>query len=546
MTPIDLQDLSCFSAQSILFICERSPDQTGLLARQNPFIKTKVIVLPDKASDANVALVKSISKLRGRFDQILLAHPLEVFPDLAAYLRVLRKLAADDSSLVINSTNINHWVNHRRLFQGEDIAAGVSLTKITRALECSGWHLLKVKPIPIREEGPNKEQFDQLESLSKSFGKDSVRGELELNTERWIVWAHANQKSALLHVVGLGLPKKAGVTEARIDHPLTALASIPHIRATWGAGRIQIPKSYRPGILILHRQFMNNPKLNEQIETLIRKGWLVVADMDDDPHHWQAYIDSDFFAFRSAHAVTVSTPRLKAMMVEWNPHVQVLPNALLRLPKPNLVKENDLPLRVFFGALNRTDEWRSIFGGIESLASELRDLITFVIVHDKKVHELIPNDFTKEFHPTLSYEDYLALLQTCDLALLPLLDTPFNRLKSDLKLIESCACGAVPLFSPTVYGEKAIHKKIGVEVKQVGGWGEALLGLARNAKQVEAKRAAGFDYVRRQRLQAQAIKIRQKFYEELWHQREFLERDRQSRLKEVVGRVGLEPTTKGL
>ena len=546
MTSVELRNSVCLSADSILLICLNPTCQENLFNQRNPSLQLKAIYLNDNYKLNCETLLRSVRRLRARFDQVVLDHPLDNFLDLAAYFKELKAVTHEKSSLLIHSANSTHWGNHCRLLGGENIQNGVSLTKMTECLRTAEWHLVKVKPVPITNNPPNKEQLEHLKALAKSLGVDLIRKELELTTERWLAWACASKPKPLLHVVGLGLPKKAGVTEARIDHPLAALASMPHVRATWGAGRIQIPKSYKPGILILHRQFMNNPKLNEQIEALIQKGWLVVADMDDDPYHWQAYVTSDFYAFRAVHAVTVSTVGLKTMMLKWNPNVEVLPNALLALPKTRVAKSVSTPLRVFFGAINRTDEWQKILNGTAPYADSLKDLIHFVIVHDRKAFDLIPEGFSSEFHPTLDHEGYLAVMQTCDLAMLPLLDTPFNRLKSNLKLIESCACGAVPLFSPTVYGETPAHKKVGFQVNELQGWGEILLCLAKDLSQIEKKRKAGYDYVKRQGMQAQAVKKRYAFYEQIWLNREQLEIERQIRLREMVGRVGLEPTTKGL
>ena len=545
-----LSSLCDITRQKLLVIrvadVSESRASTDELVTRNPACRLEEISVGAHLLKYSDDILRRVKRLRGRFDQVVIDHPLEWLEDLNAYFSALRRVAHNDSSIVVCSRNNNHWGNYRRLLLGEDAQPGVSLNKVNASLQASGWNLIKVKPVPLSEKPPNKEQLEHLKALTKSLSAASSRSELELTTEAWIISAHAGSRRPLLHVVGLGLPKKAGVTEARIDHPLAALASMPHVRATWGAGRIQIPKSYKPGILILHRQFMNNPKLNEQIEALIQKGWLVVADMDDDPYHWQAYVTSDFYAFRAVHAVTVSTVGLKTMMLKWNPNVEVLPNALLALPKTRVTKSMSTPLRVFFGAINRTDEWREILNGMAPYADSLKDLIHFVIVHDRKAFDLIPEGFSSEFHPTLDHERYLAVMQTCDLAILPLFDTPFNRLKSNLKLIESCACGAVPLFSPTVYGETPAHKKVGFQVDELEGWGEMLLRLAKDLSQIEKKRKAGYDYVKRQGMQAQAVKKRYAFYEQIWLNREQLEVERQIRLREMVGRVGLEPTTKGL
>ena len=40
---------------------------------------------------------------------------------------------------------------------------------------------------------------------------------------------------------------------------------------------------------------------------LLREGYLIVAEFDDDPHHFAELIRSDYFALRSCHCVQTTT-----------------------------------------------------------------------------------------------------------------------------------------------------------------------------------------------------------------------------------------------
>ena len=48
--------------------------------------------------------------------------------------------------------------------------------------------------------------------------------------------------------------KFAGVTEARVDHPLKALNSLPGVRCVWGAGGLQLPNGFGSGVMMLCRR----------------------------------------------------------------------------------------------------------------------------------------------------------------------------------------------------------------------------------------------------------------------------------------------------
>ena len=350
---------------------------------------------------------------------------------------------------------------------------------------------------------------------------------------------HSRAEVPTLFIAGLGIAKKAGVTEARVDYPLTALGQRPHVKVAFGEKSLQLPAGFGPGILLLHRQFLNDKASQKQMEMFASKGWLLVSDMDDDPHHWPEYVASDFYAFRSVHAVTVSTQPLADMMKEWNPNVLVFPNQLLAMPSLTAYKlqsgyPQDRPIRVFFGALNRWDDWQEICGELVQAAKSLVGRIEFAIVHDEKVFKSLPQVLTKTFHPTLNHAQYMAVLSECDISLLPLRDTPFNRLKSDLKLIESAGCGAVSVFSPTVYAANTHHTSIGVLADKPSDWAKALRMLIDNPDELLKRRVIGLNYVHSRRLYSQVTEERERSLRNLWAKRDLLELERQARVAKLT------------
>ena len=167
-----------------------------------------------------------------------------------------------------------------------------------------------------------------------------------------------------------------------------------------------------------------------------------------------------------------------------------------------------------------------------------KDKIELVIVHDEAVYASLPDDLTKSFSPTLSQPDYMALLATCDVSLLPLADTPFNRLKSDLKLIESCAAGVVPIFSPVVYAADPANLACGVVAEGPADWGPALASLLENPGLLAGLRQAGRDHVAGHRMHAHQITARRDWYVAQIGNWQELEVQRKARLK-AMGREHL-------
>ena len=301
---------------------------------------------------------------------------------------------------------------------------------------------------------------------------------------------------------------------------------------------------------MLHRELLTDAKFQAQMENLIAKGWLLVLDMDDDPHYWREYVDSDFYAFRAAHAVTVSTAHLADVIRPFNANVQVFANAIFELPWVKDARhaadqdahldvgheaqrvENFEPqkLRVFFGALNRKPDWQAVMAGIVEAALALKDRVEFVVVHDQAFYDALPVEVSKVFLPTLGIEQYTQALASCDIALLPLNDTPFNRCKSDLKLIECAAAQVAVICSEVVYAKHDAHTTFTSFATTADAWRDSLLQLANDANLRKANIAKGLAYVKQERMHAQQSAARLAFYQGMLADKENLAAQRVARL----------------
>jgi hypothetical protein len=336
-----------------------------------------------------------------------------------------------------------------------------------------------------------------------------------------------------LHIAAMGLPIQGGGTsQARLHYPLSALASLPGVRCVYGAGSLVIPPDFQPGILMLSRLFMNQAPLWSALEAKVAQGWVLVTDMDDDPEHWPQYQASGYRAFKGVHAVTVSTPALAHQIAAWNPQVHVLPNALHHIATtvPTLPK-NQQRLKVFFGAFNRQKDWASVIQGVNAAALALGDSLEFVVVHDQAFHDALPTHSHKTFHSTLKHDDYLEVLAGCDLALLPLADTVFNRYKSDLKLIECAGAGVVPICSRVVYADNPLHHDFAAFADTADEYARALLSLCKSVNELNRRAALGHAYVASQRTHALLAGQRRDVYLGLLAHRPLLEAQRQARLQ---------------
>lgn len=488
-------------------------------------------------------ILLELDQVRGSelFDTLIFGDVLEHLRDPWAVLSTLRLRMTDGGVCVACIQNVAHWSVVQQQLKGRWDYADTGLLDRTHirfftletAIELfqqAGWTVLDAKARVLWPEKTTA-ALKAFAPLAETLCVSSEKLRRDLSAFQWVIRAVNGVAPAVTSIAALGLKKVAGVTEARVDHPLTALSTLPTMQTAWGAGGVAIPPDWSTGVFVLHRQFMNDPQFNTHIEKMIAQGWVIVADMDDDPHHWKEFVDTDFFAYRGVHAVTVSTEPLAEMIRQWNPNVQVFPNAVFEMPQvSSTTPKQGKRLRVFFGALNRGPDWTGLVSALVAAAQKLADEIELVVVHDQAFFDALPESLAREFHPTLPHDQYMAVLATCDVALLPLNDTPFNWLKSDLKFIECCAAGAVPICSPVVYGERAEHREIGVFATTAEEWRQALLKLCSEPAEIQRRRVLGLDYVKRERMHCHQVAEREAYYRSLLTRREALESQRQQRL----------------
>jgi 2-polyprenyl-3-methyl-5-hydroxy-6-metoxy-1,4-benzoquinol methylase len=472
------------------------------------------------------------------FDTLVFGDVLEHLQDPWKVLKELRKYIEPGGSCIACIPNVAHWSLLSGLLQGKwDYQdAGLldrthlrffTLGSAVQMFEKAGWSVVDATP---RNLWPDKTEaaLKALLPAAQALGLDVVQSRLNMSALQWVIRATNGDRPKPLSLAAMGIKKLAGVTEARVDHPMMVLNSLSEVRAVWSAGALSLPRDMTPGILILHRQFMNDSSFNDAMEDLVVKGWTLVAEIDDDPHHWPQYLESNFYAFRGVHAVTVSTEHLAGIIRNFNPNVQVFENGVLSIPHKE--SSTTQKIRIFFGALNRKADWLPIIEGIKQAAIDNQEAIEFVVVHDKEFHDALPSTVSKTFLPTLGIEKYTEVLATCDIALLPLNDTPFNRCKSDIKLIECASAQVAVICSSPVYATKPEHNEFVVFANTQEEWKDAITKLVRDDQLRHANIAKSLSYVKYNRMQAKQAPLRLAYYLSLIQNRTLLEQQRQERI----------------
>lgn len=183
------------------------------------------------------------------------------------------------------------------------------------------------------------------------------------------------------------------------------------------------------------------------------------VDMDDDVFHIpeanpighiykaQGTINHAASAFQLASVITTTTEALREVLLGFNKNVVVIPNAFddgLFLGSKKVPVEKKGKKTVFWrGSTTHDDDMLSIAG---SLKEHVRDDWTFVFAGH------LPWVITRElpegswYHAPwknnlIDYFNFISQLQP-DIAIVPLVDVPFNRAKSNIAWIEASFGGA--------------------------------------------------------------------------------------------------------
>lgn len=491
---------------------------------------------------------------KNSFDVVAVCDAFSMVESIDNLLDQVQLALNANGLFIVKIQNLAHWRVLHNLLQGTwrlsegGVAHTSGFLSISQAFAIlKAANLEAIDAVPLFENSMAEESKQEIQKLLKITDQVNVshqRLEVEFAATDWIIRAgpqvekskNNDARRGQLCVAAVAMKKFAGVTEARVDFPLAALRTLPNVRVTWSEGMLTIPKDYQPGIIILHRQFMNDTNFIAGIEQKVREGWLLVSDIDDDPHHWKEFIESDFYAYRAVHAVTVSCEELAGMVLQWNPHVQIFQNAIYATPLArlkNLEQQNSGLIRIFFGALNRKEDWLVAMPGILKAASYLNGQIEFIVVHDKEFFEALPSFCKKQYFPTLAQHQYMATLASCNIALLPLNDNNFNRCKSDIKLIECAAAGVAVICSSVVYAQDTKHANFVLFADTAEDWFNTILELCENTNRRNDNIEQASLYVQEFRMHSHQVGARYDFYQSLLEKRNELEGERQMRLKKL-------------
>lgn len=463
-------------------------------------------------------------------DCIIYGTALQTVAEPFELLRRHARLLTPDGMLLICVPNIEHWSFVSRLLEGswDYESAGLLDRRHLRWFSLDGMRrglvAIGLDPCDAHArvfDGDRAQQFaTALAPALETLGIDAEAYRRRAAPLQY-VWRVRREPRQRLIVAGNMMAPVGGVSHVRVLHPLNALTTDPGVIVQL-TDRLDmdLPREGIARIFVLHRPALSGEHGREVLRHLWDQGWLVVTEYDDHPDFFRAMQDEEQLTFRGVHAVQTSTPALAEVLRRRNPEIAVFPNALMRLPEVNNFTDPGR-MTMFFGALNREQDWRPLMGAINEAIPRLGDRLAFQVIHDGSFFEALRTPH-KTFTPICDYDTYLRILGQCEISFMPLEDNGFNRAKSDLKFIEAAGCRVAPLAGTVVYGDSIQDGRTGVLFRNAEELLDRLLRLVSMPALAREIGDGARRYVAEERMLAQQVAQRISWYRSLWARRDAL------------------------
>lgn len=466
----------------------------------------------------------------GGYDCIVYAASLAHTREPFALLRRHAALLHPDGTMVICVPNIEHWSFTDRLLRGtwdyepfglldRGHLRWFSLESMRKGLVEAGLFLCDATPRVFDAE-PARQFAATMAPVLSALGIDQ-QGYARRAAPLQFIWRVRKQERQRMTVVGTMLPPVGGVSHVRVVQPFQAMATDPMVSVNL-SNEIDLSKPHdgSPHIFVLHRPSLGGPQGRELLRMLIEADWLVVTEFDDHPDFFSNMQDEAQTTFRGVHAVQTSTPALAEVLRERNPEIAVFPNAIDILP-PVRNFADPRAMTLFFGALNREQDWRDYLPVINDVAQMAGERLKFQVVHDDAFFNALATPH-KTFTPTCDYATYNDILGRCEISFMPLADNGFNRAKSDLKFIEAGSHRVVSLASAIVYGDSIADGQTGHLFRDPQELRNRLMRLLVLPEMARAVGDRARRYVEQERMLAYQVAPRLDWYRSLWARREAL------------------------
>jgi SAM-dependent methyltransferase len=495
--------------------------------------------------DAEALELDQLGIEAGTVDCLVYGDVLEHLTDPWSLLQRQASWLKPDGLVLASVPNVGHWTvllpllcgrwryqdqglldrTHLRFFTGEGVIdlfsrAGLQLHDLL-SVEQINEHYARFREL--------------LAPVARVFGVEEDRFIAQTGTFQFLVRAGRAPLPSPTLLIQTRIGESEDSARLRVHEPDQFLATIPGVRLMASKEWMDLSEDL-PGedkIFIWQRHFPRDPSDLRRLQLLLSRGYLVLADIDDDPRGWPGWAANDLASLRSCHAVQTSTEPLGAYLRRYNPHVGVFSNQLAALP-PLRCSADDECVSLFCGALNADADWQPLLPALNEALAKHGSRIQVRVLSNRPFFDALQTP-AKTFDPFGSYPQSTDVLRQCHIAFLPLEPTPANELKSDLPFLECAGHGVVALASPTVYGGSIADGETGCLFRSPQEFSERLSQLIHDQALRGRLADNAYAMVRQHRLLSQHYRKRYDWYRELCASMPQLNAELRQRAPELFG-----------
>ena len=202
-------------------------------------------------------------------------------------------------------------------------------------------------------------------------------------------------------------------------------------------------------------------------------------------------LDTVKYFLTNADGIIVTTDVLKEQFLEYNPQILVVPNMLderlFSSSAPELVSNAEIVVG-YMGTNTHNGDLQLVMPAMQEIRKTFPGRIQFQVVgvtakeETLRALEALPAKVLSPDARLHTYDKFVPWFQAnthWDIGLCPLLDTPFNRCKSDIKFLDYGAAGIPGVYSRVLtYDSTVQHRVTGYLAENtVGSWVEGLTQL---------------------------------------------------------------------
>jgi len=453
----------------------------------------------------------------GTVDCLVYNNLLPNFNNPGKLLNQHRNLLNIEGQVLAIIPNLQHWRKIVNLLRGEwENPESKNSHWFTIENIKSLFAEAKLPVYELQVRGQKTDNFLQFQELLtpmiQALGLDATAFATQTVAEYYIVRATKSLVSPRRILIQTAIMAPTGCDRVRVLEPDRFSATIPGVRtgSCVKSAELILPLLGEEKVFIWQRTIMYYPAYIPMLKSLLENDYLIVAEIDDNPIRRREYAENNYLSYRGCHCVQTTTEPLAEFLRELNPNVAVFNNQLTYLPAKRTYAE-DNSVTIFFGALNREKDWQPIIASINRVIAAHKRRIRVKVIHDRHFFDALEIE-SKEFEPFCNYERYLEIMRLSDIALLPLLSTPVNEMKSDLKFLECAGNGVAVLASPTVYEKSIIAGKTGLIYRSTKDFEDKLNTLITDTKKRQKIANNAYQWVRENRLLSQHYRQRRDWY----------------------------------